>query len=75
MLSAEDRSILEFEGRWWQENGPKDQAIEHRLGLTAAMYYERLIGIISSPEARRLDPLTVARVRAMIEPLGGEAVS
>jgi hypothetical protein len=68
MLSAEDRSILEFESRWWREPGPKDQAIEHRLGLSAATYYERLIAIVFSPEARKLDPLTVARVRAMIEP-------
>jgi hypothetical protein len=75
MLSAEDRSILEFEACWWLEPGPKDQAIEHRLGLTAATYYERLIGIVSMPEARRLDPLTVARVRAMIEVSDEEAAS
>jgi Protein of unknown function (DUF3263) len=74
MLSAEDRSILEFESRWWLEIGPKDQAIEHRLGLSASTYYERLISIIYSPDARDLDPLTVARVRAMIEP-SDEAVS
>lgn len=74
MLSAEDRSILEFESRWWLEPGPKDQAIEHRLGLSAATYYERLITIVFSPEARDLDPLTVARVRALIEP-PDEAVS
>jgi hypothetical protein len=73
MLSAEDRSILEFESRWWQEPGPKDQAIEHRLGLPSATYYERLIAIVSMPEARRLDPLTVARVQAMIEFSGEEA--
>jgi hypothetical protein len=74
MLSAEDRSILEFESRWWLEIGPKDQAIEHRLGLSASSYYERLIAIVFTPEARNLDPLTVARVRAMIEP-SNEAVS
>jgi hypothetical protein len=74
MLSAEDRSILEFESRWWLETGPKDQAIEHRLGLSASTYYERLIAIVYNPEARGLDPLTVARVKAMIEP-SDEAVS
>lgn len=75
MLSVEDRSILEFESRWWLEPGPKDEAIEHRLGLSAATYYERLIGVVSTPEARRLDPLTVARVRAIIEPPGEEVAS
>lgn len=68
MLSGEDRSILEFERGWWLESGPKDQAIELRLGLPASVYYENLIRIVSLPEAARFDPLTVARVTAMIEP-------
>jgi hypothetical protein len=77
MLTAEDRSILEFERGWWLEPGPKDQAIELRLGLTAVVYYEHLIRIVSLPAASRFDPLTVARVTAMIErdPAAGEAVS
>jgi hypothetical protein len=75
MLSAEDRSILEFEGSWWHEPGPKDEAIEHRLGLSSAAYYERLIEIVSSAEAKHVDPLTVVRVRAIIEPSGEEAAS
>jgi Protein of unknown function (DUF3263) len=77
MLSAEDRSILEFERGWWLEAGPKDQAIELRLGLPALAYYEQLLRIISLPEASRFDPLTVARVTAIIESDGGaeQAVS
>jgi hypothetical protein len=75
MMSAEDRSILEFESGWWHEPGPKDEAIEHRLGLDAATYYERLIAIVSLPDARHLDPLTVARVRGMIESSTEEAAS
>lgn len=68
MLSDEDRVILEFERGWWLDAGPKDQAIEHRLGLTSSAYYEHLIRIVGLPEAARSDPLTVARVRAIIEP-------
>jgi hypothetical protein len=77
MLSGEDRTILEFERGWWLEPGPKDRAIELRLGLPAAVYYEHLIRIVSLPEATRFDPLTVARVTALIEPHpdGREAVS
>ena len=67
MLSAGDRSILEFERGWWLEPGPKDRAIELRLGLPASSYYEHLIRIVSLPEASRFDPLTVARVTAIIE--------
>jgi hypothetical protein len=67
MLNDKDRSILEFERGWWLEPGPKDQAIELGLGLPASAYYEHLIRIVGLPEAARFDPLTVARVNAMIE--------
>ena len=75
MLDDGDRSILEFERGWWLEPGPKDQAIEQGLGLTAGAYYEHLIRIIGLPEASRFDPLTVARVKAMIEPVRGNEVA
>ncbi|MGA7096691.1 MAG: DUF3263 domain-containing protein [Acidimicrobiia bacterium] len=76
MLNEDDRAILEFERGWWLEPGPKDQAIEFSLGLTAEIYYERLLAIIARPAAAQIDPLTVARVRSMIQwdPIG-EAVS
>jgi hypothetical protein len=77
MLSDEERSILEFERAWWHESGPKEQAIEFRLGVSASEYYEQLLQMVAKPEAFRLDPLTVARVRAMIEPdqAGAETAS
>jgi hypothetical protein len=68
MLSDEDRTILEFERGWWLEPGPKDQAIEFTLGLSAAAYYERLLAVVSLAESSCVDPLTVARIRAMIQP-------
>lgn len=67
MLSDEDRTILEFEQGWWLEPGPKDQAIEFSLGLSAALYYDRLLAIVALADSVRVDPLTVARVRSMIE--------
>lgn len=68
MLSEEDRTILDFEGRWWLEPGPKDQAIEFTLGLTAALYYERLIAIVGLAESSQVAPLTVARIKSIIQP-------
>lgn len=68
MLSDDDRAILDFESRWWVETGAKDPAIEHTLGLTSASYYERLLAIVATPDAVRVDPLTVRRVRSMILP-------
>ena len=57
------------------EPGAKDQAIELSLGLTAGAYYEHLIRIIALPDASRFDPLTVARVKAMIETDRGNVVA
>jgi len=67
MLSSEERAVLDFEGSWWLEPWPKDQAIEFSLGLTAAVYYEVLLRVIERPEAMQHDPLTVKRVRSLIE--------
>ena len=67
MLSLEDRAILSFERAWWHQPGPKDQAIEFSLGLTAAAYYRRLGVLARSPLALAYDPLTIKRVRSLIE--------
>lgn len=67
MLSCEERAILDFERGWWVESGPKDVAIEMRLGLSSAAYYERLLDLVADPEAMGYDPLTVRRVRSVIE--------
>ena len=67
MLSSDDKAILDFERRWWLEPGPKDQAIEFSCGLTASDYYERLRRIVVDPIALAYDPLTVKRVRSLID--------
>lgn len=67
MLSAEDRAILDFERASLVEPGPKDMTIEIALGLSAARFYERLRVIVSSSHALAYDPLTVKRVRRIIE--------
>ncbi|MGH3650804.1 MAG: DUF3263 domain-containing protein [Acidimicrobiia bacterium] len=67
MLSDEGRAILDFERAWWREPGPKDQAIEMRLGLTADVYYERLRLLVGTAQALAYDPLTTKRVLSLIE--------
>lgn len=67
MFNQEDRAILDFERTWWRGPGPKDQAIEMVLGLTASTYYERLLHIVGEPSALAYDPLTVKRVLTLIE--------
>jgi hypothetical protein len=67
MLNEEDRAILDFERGSWLEPGPKDQAIEMSLGLSAARYYERLRSLAVCAAALAYDPLTTKRVLAIIE--------
>ena len=68
MLDSEDRAILDFERSWWLQPGAKDQAIEHSLGLSSAMYYSRLLDVVGRSGAFEYDPLTVKRVSSIIEP-------
>ena len=61
-LSERDRAILEFEGRWWTEPGPKDTAIKDRFGLSSSRT-AGLAALIDSSEAESLAPLLVRRLR------------
>lgn len=66
-------AILDFERGWWLEAGPKDQAIEWCLGLSSDTYYEQLRLIVFDAAASAYDPLTVKRVRSLIDgPTQGE---
>jgi len=67
MLSEEDRAILDFERVSWREPGPKDQAIEWCLGLTAEAYYGLLLDLVGTPGALAYDPLTTKRVLRLVE--------
>ncbi len=62
-LSERDRAILEFEGSWWVEPGPKEAAVRARFGLSVSRYRELLAALIDSDEAKSLAPLTVLRLR------------
>lgn len=62
-LSERDRAILEFEGAWWTEPGPKDVAIRARLGISASRYRQILGGLIDSEEAAAVAPLLIRRLR------------
>jgi hypothetical protein len=74
-LTDRDRAILDFERTWWSEpgperplergGGPKAAAIQARLGLSPARYYQLLSDLIGSADAAAYDPLVVRRLRRM----------
>jgi ABC-type lipopolysaccharide export system ATPase subunit len=69
MLDDMDRAVLDYERAWANQSGPKDRSIEMDLGLTAEAYYSRLRTLILDGPATTYDPLTVLRLRRIIEPL------
>jgi hypothetical protein len=62
-LSERDRAILDFEGSWWTEAGPKEAAIKARFGLSGARYYQILAVLIDHSEAEAYRPLVARRLR------------
>lgn len=75
MLDDMDRAVLDYERGWANQTGPKDRSIEMDLGLTAEAYYSRLRRLITDNRATTYDPMTVRRLRRVIDPSGrAEAV-
>jgi hypothetical protein len=64
-LTDRDRAILDLERTWWLQPGPKAAAIQARIGLSPARYYQLLAGLIGSADAAAYDPLVVRRLRKM----------
>ena len=64
-LSDRQRAILDFEGTWWREPGPKEAAIRARFELSPTRYYELLNELLEDPEAMDHDPLVVRRLRRL----------
>ncbi len=68
MLDDMDRAVLDYERAWANQTGPKDRSIEMDLGLTAEAYYSRLRRLITDSRATTYDPMTVGRLRRIVEP-------
>lgn len=64
MLSVADRELLEFETTAPTIRGRKDDAIRARFGYTPTRYAQLLNRIIDEPDALRLMPELVYRLRA-----------
>lgn len=67
MLTSKERRVLDFERFWWKFPGPKDRDITKVLGLSSADYYRVLREVLNKPAALAYDPLTVRRLRRVLE--------
>jgi hypothetical protein len=64
-LTADDRALLDFAGRWYRFPGAQEQAMRDELGLSATSYWRRVNVLLDRPEALAYAPSTVARLRRM----------
>ena len=67
-MTDTDRAILGFErtNSVWLHAGAKESAIRERFGLSPTRYYQRLVHLISTPEAEAYDAFTVRRLRSIV---------
>lgn len=64
-LNDLEREILDFERRWWQLAGAKDQAVMETFGISMTRYYQLLNTVLDDPAALAADPVTVNRLRRL----------
>jgi hypothetical protein len=64
-LSEREHQVLELERYWWRFAGAKEQAIRETLDMSSTRYYQVLNALIDRPEALKVDPLLVKRLRRL----------
>jgi hypothetical protein len=62
-LTPVEIDVLDFERSWWKHAGAKEQAINHRFGLSATRYYQVLNELLEKPAAMVHDPILVKRLK------------
>lgn len=64
-LERRELEILDFERKWWQYAGAKEEAIRELFGMSATRYYQVLNAVVDKPEALVADPMLVKRLRRL----------
>lgn len=61
-LTAFERDVLDFEGRWWAYAKKCDAIVEH-FKMKPSTYYAKRSEIVARPEALEYAPITVRQLR------------
>jgi hypothetical protein len=64
-LTEHQRSILDFERRWWSQPGAKEQAIRDNFEMSPTRYYQALNTLLDLPQALSYDPTLVNRLQRL----------
>lgn len=63
VLSDRDHRILALEERTFRYVGAKERAIREEIGISRTAYYVRLNTLLDEPEALRIAPAMIHRLR------------
>jgi hypothetical protein len=62
-LTKREHAMLAFERQWWKYAGAKERAIRELFDVSATRYYQLLNALLDKPEAMRVDPMLIKRLR------------
>ena len=62
-LTEREQRILAFERQWWKRPGTKERAVRELFGMSEAGYHQVLDALVDEPEAYRVDPMLIKRLR------------
>ena len=63
LLDDREKTMLAIEAARPRHNGPKEELIREKLGMSAARYYQLLGRLIDTEQAMQHDPILVGRLR------------
>ncbi|WP_435298488.1 DUF3263 domain-containing protein [Timonella sp. A28] len=61
-FDARDKSILDFEAKYWKKTAVKERAIVEELGISPLEYYQRLSVLVKVPAAAHYAPHVVGKL-------------
>ena len=65
MLAESDLQLLDFEATAPRSLGAKEEAIRRELGISPVRYFQRLNGLLDSPDALAARPQLVRRLQRL----------
>lgn len=65
MLTDTDLAVLRFAARAPRSIGTREDAIRSELGMQPIRYYQRLNGLLDSPDALAAEPQLVRRLQRL----------
>lgn len=74
MLSDRDLAVLQFESRRYRQAGARVAAMREELDMTPTVYAQTLNRLLDDPDAERVAPQLIHRLRRLRDKRVGERI-